>query len=288
MVQGRRGPERLGCGGKAQLGLRGGGTGQRVEIGHVAGVYEGVGGFDPPGESPGPTVAGRTTDMVTILMDDPFLAPLTVNPSGTAGNVPKLTPTGDAFGVGTSTIWLQGDATNGIPGIKAGDLIYFLAATGTTIQTVTKIDASNVYFEANDPFNFNQRGAAAGSITQILGPAMTVRRVFMYTYYVQEETVGIPRLMRALNMYPATALAGVIEDLDMYYDIVDGVVNPVNISDLPYTANSVTYTASQIRKVNVHVGVRSESKSSKTNDYLRNHVSTVISLRNLAYVDRYK
>jgi hypothetical protein len=202
--------------------------------------------------------------------------------------VPKLTPDGDAFSVGTNTTWLKGDTANGIPGIKAGDLIYFLAATGTTIQTVTSVGSSDVYFAANDPFNFNQRGATAGSISQVLGVALTVRRVFMYTYYVQEEIPGVPRLMRALNMSPAMALAGVIEDLDLNYDIVDGVVNPVNISDLPYTAFGVTYTASQIRKVNAHIGVRSEQKSSKTNDYLRNHVSTVISLRNLAYVDRYK
>ena len=240
------------------------------------------------GASLGPTVDGRTTDIITILMDDPFLASLIVNPSGTAGNVPKMTPTGDAFSVGTSTTWLQGDAANGIAGIKAGDLIYFLAAGGSTIQTVTSVDTSNVFFAANDPFNFNQPGASAGSITQILGAALTVRRVFMYTYFVQEESTNVPRLMRALNMYPATALAGVIEDLDLNYDIVDGVVNPVNISDLPHTANSVTYAASQIRKVNIHMGVRSETKSTKTNDYLRNHVSTVISLRNLAYVDRYK
>jgi Tfp pilus assembly protein PilW len=236
----------------------------------------------------GPTVDGRSTDMITVLMDDPFLAPLTVYPSTTAGNVPKLTATGDGFGVGASTTWLQGDPANGIAGIKAGDLIYFLAATGTAIQTVTKVDSSNVYFESNDEFNFNQRGATAGSITQILGVTLTVRRILMYTYYVHEETAGSPRLMRALNMSLATALAGVVEDLDLNYDIVDGVVNPVNVTDLPYTANSVTYTASQIRKVNAHLGVRSETKARKTNDYLRNHVSTVISLRNLAYVDRYQ
>jgi Tfp pilus assembly protein PilW len=240
------------------------------------------------GSGLGPTVDGRTTDMVTVLMDDPILDALTVYPSTTSGNVPKLTATGDAFSVGTSTTWLQGDADNGVAAIKAGDLIYFLAATGTAIQTVTKVDSSTVYFESNDPFNFNQRGAAAGSITPILGVTLTVRRIFMYTYYVHEESAGTPRLTRALNMYPATALAGVIEDLDLNYDIVDGVLNPVNVADLPYTANGVTYTASQIRKVNAHLGVRSESKSRKTNDYLRNHVSTVISLRNLAYVDRYQ
>ena len=239
------------------------------------------------GAAKGPTVDGRTTDIVTILMDDPFLAPLTVNPSGTAGAVPKLTATGDAFSVGTSTTWLQGDVAEEIPAIKAGDLIYFLSASGSTIQTVTQVDSSNVYFEPNDPFQFNQPGAAAGSITQILGSAMTVRRVYMYSYWVADD-VGVPRLMGALNMYPATALAGIVEDLDLNYDLVDGVVNPVNIGDLPYTTGGNTFSASQIRKVNVHVGVRSETKSRQSNDYLRNHVSTVVSVRNLAYVDRYQ
>jgi hypothetical protein len=37
----------------------------------------------------------------------------------------------------------------------------------------------------------------------------------------------------------------------------------------------------------VHVGVRSELKSARSNDYLRNHLSTVVNLRNLAYVTRY-
>jgi hypothetical protein len=69
---------------------------------------------------------------------------------------------------------------------------------------------------------------------------------------------------------------------------VDGVNNPTEVKDLPLTVSGVTYTASQIRKANVHVGVRSEVKSTKTNDFLRNHLSTVISIRNLAYVDRYE
>jgi hypothetical protein len=242
------------------------------------------------GSDLGPVVDGRTTDMVTMLMDDPLLGSLLVYPSSAAGNVPKLTATGDAFSVGPSTAWLQGDTANGIAAIQPGDLMYFLAATGTTVQAVTKVDSSTVYFESGDPFNFNQRGAAAGSIAQLLGtPApLTVRRVFMYTYYVHEESTGVPRLTRAVNMHPGTALAGIIEDLDVNYDLVDGVVNPVNIADLPYTDRGVTYTSAQIRKVNVHLGVRSELKSPKTRDYLRNHVSTVIGVRNLAYVDRYQ
>ena len=55
----------------------------------------------------------------------------------------------------------------------------------------------------------------------------------MYTYYVHEETPGIPRLMRKMNHAEAQALAGVIEDLDLSYDLVDGTQNPTNIKDLP-------------------------------------------------------
>lgn len=239
------------------------------------------------GEAKGPTIDGQTTDMITIVLDDPFLAPLHIYPSNKAGSFPKLSADGSSFNVGPSAAWIQGDVPNGIAPIKVGDLIYFLN-NGTTIQTVTRVDAANVYFDNNDPFNFNQRGAAAGNITQMLGTEMDIRRVLMFTYYVLEESPGVPRLMRQLNFFPAQALAGVIEDLQLSYDIVDGTFNPTSIPNLPYTANSVTYTANQIRKVNVHVGVRSETLNPRTKDYLRNHLSTVVSIRNLAYVDRYK
>jgi hypothetical protein len=169
------------------------------------------------------------------------------------------------------------------------------------MQTVTRVESGTVFFDAGDPFNFNQRSVTAGSITQILppspavspcrtvcGPVMSARRILMFTYYVEEQTPGLPRLMRALNKFPATALAGIVEDLNLAYDLVDGVSNPVNVEQLPYTAGGVTYTASQIRKVTIQVGVRSETKSARTRDYLRSHLSTVVSLRNLAYVDRYQ
>ena len=46
-------------------------------------------------------------------------------------------------------------------------------------------------------------------------------------------------------------------------------------------------TPNQIRKINLHVGVRSEQRSPRTNDYVRNHLTTVVSVRSLAYVSRY-
>lgn len=240
------------------------------------------------GANLGPTVDGRVTDLITLLTDDPFMDDLTLNPSTTSGNVPKLAANGASFSLGGSAAWLAGSVSDGVAPIAPGDLIYFSNAIGSAIQTVTRVVGATVYFDAGDAFNFNQRNADSGSITQILGVQTTVRRVLMYTYYVTPEAPGLPRLVRALNFGPPQALAGIIEDLEFTYDLVDGVYNPSNIESLPYTANDVTYSANQIRKVNLHVGVRAEEKSKKTNDYPRNHLSTTVSIRNLAYVDRYQ
>ena len=254
------------------------------------------------GAALGPTISGRPTDMVTILMDDPYLDELKLYPSNAGTGRATLAADGLSFDVGTHMHWILGNKAEAILPVAKGDLIYFANSRGSTLQVVTDVDKSRVLFEPNkDAFNLNQPAAGAGSITEILpdpcGVIATclagtrIRRVLMYTYYVHEETEGVPRLMRQLNHEKPQALAGVIEDLDLSYDLVDGTMNPTNIKELPHAATvdgtPVTYSANQIRKVNVHVGVRSEVISVRASDYLRNHLSTVISLRNLAYVDRY-
>jgi len=242
------------------------------------------------GEGMGAEVNDRPTDLITLLTVDPYLPPLTLDPPNAGGSGPKYAAAGDSFDVGTNTLWITGDPENGIAPIKAGDLVYFQAIQNT-LQTVTQVTSTTVSFGPSDPFNLNQPGADAGSITQVLSnlgaTAVTARRVFMSTYFVYEDTPGVPRLMRRLNFFPPQALAGVIEALDVSYDLADGTYNPVAVKSLPYSANDVTYSENQIRKVNLHIGVRSEFKSPKSNDYLRNHVSTSLSLRNLAFVSRY-
>jgi hypothetical protein len=44
----------------------------------------------------------------------------------------------------------------------------------------------------------------------------------------------------------------------------------------------------QIRKVNILMSGRSKSKMKGTNQYLRNRLLTQVSLRSLAFVDRYQ
>jgi hypothetical protein len=248
------------------------------------------------GGTKGPTIDNRSTDMVTILTVDPILdtalgGALRVLPFNAAGAGPKLAADGSSLAVTTNELtWIAGDPANGRAPLNKGDLLMFIDTNGNaTIQTVTRVETPSVYFDSNgdDPFSFNQRGATAGSITQILGQTLTVQRVIMYTYYVDPGN-GFPRLMRQYNNGTPQALAGVVEDLELSYDIVDGSVNPTAKRDLPLDLNGVTYSANQIRKANVHVGVRSETMSLRTHDYLRAHTSTVVSLRNLAFVDRYR
>lgn len=246
----------------------------------------------------GPTIENTTTDMVTILMMDPLLPRLDMYATGTVvpgnANPPIIANDGASFTVGNATTWLTGDSANGISGLNAGDLVYFTNSQGSTVQTVTRTSSTTIFFDALDWFNFNQPGAASGTITQLkpVGgtyPQTSAFRLQMVTYYVDATTTpGTPRLTRIQNHYSPQALAGVVEDLDLSYDLVDAATNPTGVRSLPYVLNGLTYTANQIRKANLHVGVRSEMLSAQANDYIRNHVSTIISIRDLATLSRYQ
>jgi len=117
---------------------------------------------------------------------------------------------------------------------------------------------------------------------------VTLFRAMMITYYVDNTTTpGTPRLTRVLNHFTAQALAGVVEDLDITYDLYDGSANPTAVTGFPYALNGVSYSENQIRKVNLHVGVRSETLSKPLQDYIRNHITTSVNVRSLAAVDKY-
>ena len=80
----------------------------------------------------------------------------------------------------------------------------------------------------------------------------------MLTYYLDNVTVpGEPRLTRQLNFFAPQAVAGVVDDLTITYDLVDDSLNPVHPVDqtsLPVTINGKIFGANQIRKANLRVG----------------------------------
>jgi prepilin-type N-terminal cleavage/methylation domain-containing protein len=251
------------------------------------------------------------TDIITIMTVDEFM-PVVSTPPQAAGAPTATEGTLSADGtnvtLATNSQWLVGDTVNDTPKIKVGDLVLYVGTTGNAIQTVTSIDATHIFFAAgdttNDFFHFNQpnatnqvagtgrplfalKGLPAASAWPAAAP-VTLFKALMITYYVDNTTTpGTPRLTRVVNHFTPQALAGVVEDIDLTYDLYDGVTNPTNVTSLPYTVGAVTYTSSQIRKVNVHVGVRSEIMSKPLQDYVRNHITTSVNVRSLAAVDKY-
>jgi type II secretory pathway pseudopilin PulG len=172
--------------------------------------------------------------------------------------------------------------------LLAGDLLMITASTGggTTLVMVTSVTpATTAQFAAGDAMNLNQPTAPDGSIDAINpNPGnpfdVTVRRVRMITYWVQSQS-GTDRLelMRQMNMATPQRVASGIERLLLTYDLVDGVNNPTDDNDPDFP--------NQIRKVNITLAARSADRYKSTNEFVRTTMSTQVSLRSLALVDRY-
>jgi prepilin-type N-terminal cleavage/methylation domain-containing protein len=247
----------------------------------------------------GPTVNGTPTDMITLITVDPFMPTIETPPSGGVDpNEGTISPDGSTVTLPANSLWMTGDPANDTPPMNIGDLVLYKNANGMALQMITAMTPTTLTFGTADWFNLNQRTAPQGTVMQIKGGAAgaawtvqtTLFRLLMITYYVDNVTTpGQPRLVRKVNNFTPQALAGVVEDLDLTYDLVDGINNPAEIPVLPYTDTNtgVTYNSNQIRKVNIHVGVRSETISRPIGDYVRNHLSTSVDVRSLASVDRY-
>jgi hypothetical protein len=268
------------------------------------------------GSQLGPVIKGSPTDMVTIMTVDEFMPIITTpaaSPTAPQKQEGTIADDGKSVLLNVASPWLVADTVNDTQPMQVGDLVLFKTQAGNAIQTITSMDATHVYFanNTNDPFHFNQSCASPNWPMAVVGNipasgscgtgvndvcfknAITMFHALMITYYVDNTTTpGTPRLTRQIQNFAPTALAGVVEDLDLTYDLVDAALNPTAVPSLPWTDNSqsppVTYNSNQIRKVNVHVGVRSEQMSKPTQDYVRNHITTSVDVRSLASVDRYK
>jgi type II secretory pathway pseudopilin PulG len=229
-----------------------------------------------PGATLGPVESGQATDMVNILYADNLL-PL------------NQTPLTSIAANGSSMVVDVGTPITGVNNeIRPGDLIAFSNALGNTLQYATRVAGQTVYFDAGDPLNLNQPGAPQGSIMQLQSggvfPPTTATRVWLITYYLDNTTdPAMPRLIRQVNDRPGDAVALVVEDLQLSYDLVDGVTNPTNVKT-PTAPNS----PNQIRKVNIFLSGRSSLRIRNTDEFLHRSLTTQVSLRSLSFIDRYR
>ena len=120
-------------------------------------------------------------------------------------------------------------------------------------------------------------------------------RIRLISYYLDSSTDPTsPRLVRRLNADPGQTVAFSVENLQISYDVADGVVNPTNVRmeavDLgPGGACAPSpCSPNQLRKVNLFVAARSRHRLSLTDEYFRNSLTTQVSFRSLAFVDRHR
>jgi type II secretory pathway pseudopilin PulG len=272
-----------------------------------------------------PQISGSPRDTEGTIAEDGTSVTLAANSLWLLGD-----PSRDTAKIQAGDLILfKGQSGNAIQTVtsKTSTQIKFEASSGDDFFHFNQPNATNQVAGTGRPLSavkqvgsalpFANGGPCAATPPPTQSPAtvwcapVTLFRAVMITYYVDNTTTpGTPRLTRIINHCPASdptcpafspqALAGVVEDLDLTYDLKDGLTNPTGLMALPCgplplaaCANSSgtvsgTFNSGQIRKVNVHVGVRSEALSKPSQDYVRNHISTSVEVRSLASNDRYK
>jgi len=248
-----------------------------------------------PGAGLGPDVNGGgpvlLTDMITVIYADSLFDPILCNttPAGTCA----IAADGASMAFTSNTQ------------IENGDLIMFTNSTapGSAMQLVTShsgtLPGQTALFAAADSLNLNQRGTSiVGNVLDIQSspgvfPPTTVSRIRMVSYFL-DVTADPPRLMRRINAEPARTVAFGIENLQFSYDLVNGLTNPtdvkMNATDLAGGGDcgAAPCSPNQIRKVNLFLAARSRSRYTATRQFFRNTLVTQVSLRSLAFVDRYR
>ncbi len=257
-----------------------------------------------PGPGCGPTIDGVATDMITTLAADSALDSVPVQSFNVVAHTatvstPAQAPAGRDISVG------------GADDIRVGDLVMFAKGSISAMAYVTAVDGNQtITFAAGDPMNLNQFTAIfTGTVDDLAAAPPTtaqsanVSRIRMITYYLDNTLDPItPRLIRHLGWGDPLAavnrrgrtVAFSIETLRFSYDMLDGVTNPSNVRMVAVDLTAAGQCApnpcspNQIRKVNLLVAARSDDRSSVTRRMFRNSLSTQVSLRSLALVDRYR
>jgi prepilin-type N-terminal cleavage/methylation domain-containing protein len=258
----------------------------------------------PPITSPDST-PGANTDLITVLYADNTLAlnsrminepAIGASPGCPAGSI---TSNGQVVTFDSTCITFSPTGVQ----INAGDLIMFTNAQGNAIQEVTSVSGQTLNFIAGDGLNLNARTDPQGTMfqlenTNLVGgvkvpnhtfPPTTATRIWMISYYL--DNVADPlhvRLIRRVNWLNQASILGqpvgeTIENLQFKYNFVDGVTNPSGQPSIP-----VGQSESLIRAVDVILGARSTNAWVQTHKYLRSNFMTQVSLRSMAYVNRYK
>jgi len=217
------------------------------------------------------TIGTTQTDEVTIVM---------VNPNSNLNQYPLVTIANTST---ESTITVDSRTDVGAE-VVVGDLVMFSNSNGSAMGMVTDVDPTNntIQFAIGDPLGLNQPAAESGTLPWLANadgtyPPTVATKLTMISYYLDASDPSWPRLMRQEGASTPQPVALGITNLQVSYDLSDGVT--VNVRS-PATPN-------QIRKANLMISARSERRSRKSEQFFTNTINTAITIRNLAYKNKY-
>jgi prepilin-type N-terminal cleavage/methylation domain-containing protein len=245
--------------------------------------------------------------------------------SGTAGCAaanPNPAPQGTITTAGSgssATVTIAFDTScivvnNGNTGLQPGDLIMLQNNNTTGSMSQTSSDASvdnstagavclmtissvnkaanSITFSTGDAFGLNTSGQTHGTISNIESPAgsgtfpvTTATRVWMVTYYVDNSNPSRPQLMRQVNLNAAKAVGDEVEHLQVFYDILNAGSSPVTVS--AEVENPTLAQLPYIRDAYIILYARSDDKFSLSNNYVRNNLETVVSIRGMDFYNEF-
>ena len=252
-----------------------------------------------PGPGFGPPLNGVATDVLTVLMaDNTFLNVALSAVSSTSVDILDLPGPNIATGPDR---------------VSEGQLMMISKGAQTTLVQVTNVNTSTrrLTFADGDSLRLNQSGGGIlGNLPSLnaadpinSAAATNITRVRMITYYIDATTdPRHPRLVRRINNgHPTTfnntlgtAVALDMDNLQFTFDISNGTNNPGNVemvaADLGTggACSPDECAATQIRKVSVALTGRSRNAAIDSARILRNTLQSQVSLRGMAFVDRYR
>lgn len=217
------------------------------------------------------TTVGVAPNVTTTATFDP--ACININP-GVIGNTGLHT--GDL-------ILLQGNGTNcdtNASQIGSQTCDVTSASTGNVLWTITGVAGQAVTFAPGDVFGLNGAKPPTGNLT--------ATRIWMITYYINNANPKLPLLMRQVNLNPPAEVAEVIENFQVFYDILDTGANPPALL-APAEQESPAYAnLASIRDAYIILYARSENTFSVSKQYFRNNLTTTVSIRGLNFFNQFQ
>lgn len=246
-----------------------------------------------PRPGAGPTINGIATDVITVLMADNAFLDVGLTATATS----------------QVTVAAGPDLANGPDRVVPGQLMLIKKGSSNTLVQVTAVNTTSrvLTFANGDSLRLNQSGAANGNLPALnaldpvgVASGMLISRIRMITYYVDNvSNPAHPRLVRRVNNGSATtfdntlgtAVAMEAVDLQLTFDISNGTGNPGNVEmtaadkGTSGRCSPAACAETQIRKVNVRLTSRTPNRKFS---YLKNTLDSQVSLRSMAFVDRYR